>query len=491
MQTRKLLILLAIALWVLGACGGGEEPTPTPPPQPTFTPTPAPTNTPALTATPTAAPTEAPTATATAAAVAMPESPLAAPESPLPAPVEAAAPPPPPPVAERIAGFWQLETVRLANGSETPLSDPSLFRLALWRTGTAAVLADCNTGQGRLVPGEGDAFRFEFAFSATTCAPDSLSAPFMRSLEASSAFTLADGRLALFYGADMNQLVLAPVPVEPATNPNILPWSRLQNTTFNVEGTPAGDNQAPLIAGQFLAPTAPGAATVFSVKLAPFRAYGDLDGDELLDVVTLLKVEPGDGTVRHYLTPVLNIGSGLPLPLPGELLGAAVQLHDLAIVDQQVIAAYTATNSEGSVQPAVRRTYTLDNNVLAMAAETPLATVPAPAEMVAPVRDLVLSPEAPTVLTGTLAFSGTQPLRFAAQAGQQLSVTVSSTYGDVWLSVQGEGDGMVLRSLAAEDSAFAGALPTGQNYLVTLHGVGSATPYTVTLTLADSQSAAP
>jgi hypothetical protein len=480
MHKRKLLILLAIGGWVLSACGGGE-PTPVPTPQPTFTPTAAPTNTPAATEAPPSTPTAAPTATlaATPAAetVAAPESPLPAPESPLPAPAAAAPTPPPPPAAERITGYWQLEKVLRADGAEPLLADPSLFRLALWRTGTAAVLADCSTGRGRIIPGEGEELRFALAFSESACAPDSLSGPFMRSLEATSAFTLTEGKLGLYYGNAMNQLLFAPVPIEYAANPNTLAWSRIQNTTFSVEGPPAGDNQAPLMAGQFIAPLEAGSDTYFVVTLSPLRAYGDLDGDELLDLVVLLKVEPGDGSARFYLAPVLNIGNGLPLPLPGELLGNDVQLHDLAIDDKQVKVAFTADGAA-----PLQRTYTLENNVLAIAAEAPLAVVPTAAELAAPVRDITLAADGtPFVLTGTLPFSGTQALRIAGTDGQPLSATVASTYGDVWLSVHGEADNVILRAVAAEDSAWSGVLPTTQNYLVTLYAMGSSTPYTVTL----------
>lgn len=468
MHKRKLLILLAIGGWVLSACGGGE-PTPVPTPPPTFTPTAAPTNTPAAT--------QAPPATPTAEAVATPESPLPSPVSPLAAPAAAAPTPPPPAAAARITGYWQLEKVLRSDGAEPLLADPSLFRLAIWRTGTAAVLADCSTGRGRIIPGEGEAMRFELAFNEATCAPDSLSGPFMRSLEATSAFTLTDGKLGLYYGNAMNQLLFAPVPIEYAANPNTLGWSRIQNTTFSVAGPPAGDNQAPLMAGQFIAPLEAGSNTYFGVTLSPLRARGDLDGDELLDLVVLLKVEPGDGSALYYLAPVLNIGNGLPLPLPGALLGNDVQLHNLAVEEQQVKVAFTAAGAT-----PLQRTYTLENNRLAIDAEAPLAVVPTAAELAAPVRNVTLTADGtPFVLSGTLPFSGAQALRIAGTAGQPLSAAVASTYGDVWLSVHGEADSVVLRSVAAEESAWSGVLPTTQNYLVTLYAMGSTTPYTITV----------
>lgn len=508
MFKRYSLVILIAMLLALAACGGDEAPTPAPTSQPTFTPTAAPTVAPTKppatipTVPPTAAPTSAPTSAPTEA----PASPLAAPDSPpvppaaqLAAPASPLAPPSSAvpvvettPVITPVTGFWQLETIKMMAATQ-PITATGLTRLELSGTGAANVTADCRTGRGRYTQTAGSAIHFDIAYRDVRCAPDSLADGFANALARAAAYRFENGSLVLTYGDQGGEMSLTPVIQNTSFGAELLAWSLLENMTYFVEGMPTGDNRVTLVNGEFRVQNPADPAAELIISLATIHSYGDLDGDGTLDTVVILIFDGGAAGTLYYLTPVLNAG-GLPIPLQPELLGDSIFVRDLHFEGSQVIID---VDKVGADNPACcpidshRLTYILENDRFKPVNDAPLGPPELRANLDAPRQELLFAPGITTMgLTGTLPFNGLQSFGVSAQAGQQLSATIQTPYNDVWLSIYGENDRVVLRSIRTESNTWSGMIPSTQNYIIRAVAAGSATPYTLTIELPGEQTGA-
>lgn len=548
-------VVLFAVLVIAGCWGEEEPtPTPTPLATftPTAAPATAPTASPpdAAAAVPeeTAAPApeaeqETPAAGPGTPAAMAPDSPLAAPDSPLPAPAEPpgeatgeAAGEAAEPIQPPVAGVWQLQTIRAASSAgETPA--PPGYRLVFSPTGVVRVTADCRTGRGQFIRSPEGALTLEIAYVDIRCAPDSLADPFARALGEVTSYRSDGDRLVLIYGAQGGEMGLTRVSPMTAFGAPFLSWSSLKNSTFLVPNTPAGDGQAPLLDGEFRADlppslttpittdvtTAAGAETDFVVSLATMHTYGELDPptpeptplvplpadatptptpepEIAIDSVVVLVVNDGIAAPQSYLAPVLN-GGGLALPLTLEPLGENVYVRDLRWDGEQLTIDFDL-GSEGK-----RRSYTFDADHFVQVSEEDLPPQAPRGRLDLPTQDVVLTAApaaagtgtaeagaagtADASLTGAIAAGVVHPYRLAAQAGQQLTVTLQSPFDNVWLSLYGADDHTVLRSIRSETSSWAGVVPSTQEYIAGAVAAGSASPYTLTIQLAGARQDTP
>lgn len=580
--TNITVLLIVLSLAILAGCGGEEEPVPTPTPLATFTPTAAPTSeptateptateaaateptatdTPASTATPKTTATEEATeeatvalqvtatlaATATVAGV-LPtqpdiaatitgepeagatngdgfDSPLAAPDSPLAPPPLIAAEATPAPL-KPVKGSWQLKTIK-PSSSAAVTDAPAGYRIAFGATGVVRVMGDCKTGRGTYSAAADGALQIDVTYSDVRCAPDSLADPFARALNEVTAYRFEGDRLVLAYGAQGGEMGLDRTAQMAAFGAPFLSWSNLQNSTFLVPGAPGGNDQAPLVDGEFRAPLAANSeapptegettgaettgaetagaeteatptppASEFVVSLSTMHTYGvlvtpspeeiaanpEITAEVSTDTVAVLVVENGAEAAapQSYLAPVLN-GGGLALPLSLELLGESVFVHDLRWDGTLLTVDF---DQDGA---PMRHTYRFEDSRFVLDGEEQLAPRPVKARLDLPAQAVTLGAgeqagSAVATMTGAIAAGEIHPYRLPLEAGQTISVTIDSPFNNVWLSIFGRDDQTVLRSIRSDTVQWAGSAPASQEYLISAVAAGSASPYTLTIT---------
>ncbi|MGW8318410.1 MAG: META domain-containing protein [Candidatus Promineifilaceae bacterium] len=209
-RIRNLIVLLALA--VLVAACGGQEPTPT--------------------AVPTAAPPEVPT------------------EAPAPTEVPTEAPPPteapteaPPPTEETmvepagaetgiIGTTWQWEQFQDTSGENNVfVPEPSSYTLTLQPDGTAAIRADCNQVLlGYTLDGNSLTFAPSGPSTLAFCGEQSLDSVYLQRLSEVVSYVLEDGKLYLNLMADAGNMIfgrsgLAITPEQISLDTQGLPYS--------------------------------------------------------------------------------------------------------------------------------------------------------------------------------------------------------------------------------------------------------------------------
>ncbi len=528
MLRRPSLAILFVVLISLSGCGG-DEPAATPTPLATFTPTAAPTQTPQPAATnmvetPGAtqqSDVETPADSTPANADDVFVSPLAVPQSPLAVPDQVTLPEVTAAPAPPLVGSWQLQSIKPA-GAMTATSAPSGYSLAFGRTGIVRVQADCRTGRGSYTRAADGALSLDITYSDAVCAPDSLADPFARALTDVTGYRFDGDTLLLTYGNQGGEMGLSRTALTAAFGAPYLSWNSLKNSTYLLPGTPPGSNQVAMVDGEFraqisplpveaLTTTAPAAADdEFVASLATMHTYAMLAPEEtpeetaettatsdaagtptptpepevIFDSIIVVVAEEGETAApKSYLIPVLN-GGGFAIPLQAELLGENVFVRDLRWDGTQLTVDYDQ-GSQGT-----RRTYTFDINNFVLGSEEGLPPQPTKARLDLPAQAIAFAAgdgsntQQTATLSGQIEGGLVYPYSLAAQAGQQLSVTLQSPFEDVWLSIYGANDHTVLRSIRTEANSWSGAIPSGQDYIISAVASGSASPYTLTLALA-------
>ena len=452
-------------------------------------------------------------------------SPLPAPDSPL------AAPPAPaaeetPVAGKPVVGSWQLQAIK-PSSVMTATAAPAGYRVAFSRTGVVRVMGDCKSGRGVYTRGPGEALSINITYNDVRCVPESLADPFARALTEVTAYRFEGDKLVLAYGAQGGEMVLGRTAQMSAFGAPFLSWPNLQNSTYLVPGVPAGDNQAPMVDGEFRAfQSAAGSAagdpagdtvaatptptpSEFVVSLSTMHAYGvlvtpspeeiaadpEITAEVSADSVVVLVVEDGESAGSEagpisYLAPVLN-GGGLALPLPLEALGESVFVRDLRLDDTRLTVEF----DQGAA--SLRRVYKFDGDRFVQESEEALPVAAPKARLDLPAQILTLGQAVANAgagvgeaaMTGAIAAGEVHPYRLALQAGQQLSVTIQSPFDHVWLSIFGRDDHTVLRSIRSDTVQWAGAVPSAQEYLISAVAPGSASPYTLTIQVTNGPAA--
>lgn len=148
---------------------------------------------------------------------------------------------------------------------------------------------------------------------------------------AASADTPAGGSSAAGDGAESGDLA-TPAAAQPPLDPG--PWDdpTLGNLTYTFDGKAVA-----LENGEYQEkPDAASATFITNIRLAPERAFGDLDGDGKRDAAVILSDAPGGSGVFGYLAAVVD-RDGIPTHVAAAALGDRVAVKGVAITDGTVV----------------------------------------------------------------------------------------------------------------------------------------------------------
>jgi peptidoglycan/xylan/chitin deacetylase (PgdA/CDA1 family) len=274
----------------------------------------------------------------------------------------------------------------------------------------------------------------------------------------------------------------------PEPTPTLVPpltRDALKNAAYPLEW-PAG-GVAQLADGVYREKYTPDSATEMVIRLTHLVVYGDLDGDGVEDAVAILVADPGGSGTFYYLTPILNHG-GVPRPLASQFLGDRVVLRLLEVDGGEIVVELDLAGPEDAFccpTDRKRLTYRLEGDDLA---QVDVVDLPDP-EVSArlghlPQRVEIEPDDALVTLEDHVGFNGINGYLVGAQAGQVMTVTLTSPHDDVWLSVRGHQDGVVLTSIFSESTRWAGEVPGTQDYLINAVAAGGETGYSLQIELA-------
>ena len=113
-----------------------------------------------------------------------------------------------------------------------------------------------------------------------------------------------------------------------------LTWEAIRNAAYPNKWS--SKSAAQLVDGEYRQKDSMDSADGLYIGLAPYRIYGDLDGDSLEDALVVLVAVPGDSDPLYNLVAVLNKG-GTPYPMAPIPLGERISIRSIAIPDGEVV----------------------------------------------------------------------------------------------------------------------------------------------------------
>jgi peptidoglycan/xylan/chitin deacetylase (PgdA/CDA1 family)/heat shock protein HslJ len=318
---------------------------------------------------------------------------------------------------------------------------------------------------------------------------------YLAAIQAATSYQIHDGQLqvSLSDGREMRYVAASEATPPPTGTPTAVPtptatpfavprltWDMLKNAAYPNEWP--SDGVAQLVDGVYREKYMPDSATELVISLADMHTFGDLDGDGIEDVSVILISHPGGSGTFFYLAAVLN-QDGAPDPLAAAFLGDRTIIRSMTIESGQIVLEMI---TQGPGDPMCcpnmdrRQVYVLQDNHLVLMEQTDIPrTEPAVPIAVEPER-IQFPPDATSVtLQGTIFPIGDKKYVLHGQAGQTMSLTVTSPYDHVFLSSYGS-DGTVLVSILSETTHWTGELPATLHYVITLVSIaGNETPYTL------------
>jgi peptidoglycan/xylan/chitin deacetylase (PgdA/CDA1 family) len=284
---------------------------------------------------------------------------------------------------------------------------------------------------------------------------------------------------------------VTPTPtVDPSTVPR-LTWEQLKGANYLLPMKWGGppDGMLPMQDGSFTYAFVPGAASVERYLLYRGVAFGDLNADQVEDaVVILIHISAGTGTFYH-LVAVLN-ERGQPRPLEPVFLGDRIIVEQAAVSRGEIALVFKTYRNEepfGStptLQMAQR--YLLRGQSLevvhsgALNADDVVNDTPA----VEPVPIVFPEGQRSASYSGQTRPFGLDRYTLQAQAGQMVTVTVTSPNADAFLSIYGLKVPDVLVGAADEMSAWSGLMLSAQEYAINVFAIGLETEYTLKVEVA-------
>ncbi len=280
----------------------------------------------------------------------------------------------------------------------------------------------------------------------------------------------------------------------PTATPTIAPtptvarltWEQLKGATYilpkNWGGPP--DGLLPMQDGAFTYAYIPGAASVERYLLYRGVAFGDLNADQVEDaVVILIHSSAGTGTFYH-LAVVLN-EHGEPRPLEPVFLGDRIIIEQVAVTRSEVELVFGTYREEepfGStptLQMAQR--YRLHDQTLELVHSGALNADDVVNDTTTADVVAIVLPEGKrsASYSGRSRPFGLDRYTLQVQAGQAVTVTVTSPNADVFLSIYGLKELDVLVRAVEEVSAWRGAIPATQEYAINIFAIGLETEYTL------------
>jgi peptidoglycan/xylan/chitin deacetylase (PgdA/CDA1 family) len=281
-----------------------------------------------------------------------------------------------------------------------------------------------------------------------------------------------------------------PSPTDTPTPVRALAWGTLRNTGYPNEWPSEGIAQ--LEDGEYREQYLPDSATEMVINLAPYRLFGDLNGDGVEDAAVILIAAPGGSGTFYYLSAVLN-QDGQPRPLPSQFLGDRVYIRDLSIDEGLVRVELDIAGPDDPVCCPTdhrRQAYAVEGEKLVLVGEENLPDPEISARLDVPQKQIRLEPGATSATyQEEITFNGIHTYLVRAMAGQTMTATVRSPHNDVLLSIFG--GGRTLASIFSEVTNWTGEVPTAQDYNINLVAVGSDTSYTLTVEIVGKASRDP
>jgi heat shock protein HslJ len=318
---------------------------------------------------------------------------------------------------------------------------------------------------------------------------------YLAALQAAESYQLQDSELQIFLsdGRVLRYVAAkraAPTPTEaptaiptPTATPTPVPrltWDMLNNATYPNEWP--SDGMALLVDGVYREKYMPDSATEMVISLADMHTFGDLNGDGVDDVLVILISYPGGSGTFFNLTAVLN-QDGTPAPVAAAFLGDRTIIRSMTIESGQILLEMI---TQGPDDPMCcpnmdrRQVYTLQDDRLVLVEQTDTPrTEPAVPIAVEPERIEFPPGATSATLQGSIFPIGDKKYVLHGHAGQTTSLTVTSPYDHVFLSIYGS-DGAVLVSILSEATSWTGELPSTLHYVITLVSIaGNETTYTL------------
>lgn len=262
-------------------------------------------------------------------------------------------------------------------------------------------------------------------------------------------------------------------------SPPSLTWDVLRNTAYPNEWP--SDGIAQLEDDEYREKYMPDSATEMRIGLAPYRLFGDLNGDGADDAAVILVADPGGSGTFYYLSAVLN-QNGDPKPAGSQFLGDRVFFRDLSIDDGHILIELDIVRPDDPMccpTDHKRQTYAVIGEELVLVGEEDLPDPEISARLDVPQQWIEFDLGATSATyEGDITFNGIHTYKVRALAGQTMTVTLTSPHEDVLLSIFGV-DGAVSVSIFSEVTRWTGELPVTQDYTINVVAVGSDTPYTL------------
>jgi peptidoglycan/xylan/chitin deacetylase (PgdA/CDA1 family) len=231
------------------------------------------------------------------------------------------------------------------------------------------------------------------------------------------------------------------------------------------------DGVAKLTDGEYRMRYLPDAATELIVNLGYARSFADLDEDGDEDAIVFLVVDPGGSGTFHYMVAVLNDG-GISTPVTPEFLGDRVFVRSAGIESGEILVEIATHGPETPfccLDTISERTYSLKDRSLRLERQIDSPMTDAGDLPFSAPKTIEFAPSANSAsVAGRIALNQVDRYQFGARAGQRITVTTSSAKDDVFLSIRGLEDGVVLQSILAEATVFSGDLSKTQEYGVSL-----------------------
>jgi peptidoglycan/xylan/chitin deacetylase (PgdA/CDA1 family) len=278
-----------------------------------------------------------------------------------------------------------------------------------------------------------------------------------------------------------------PVPT-PTSTPTVphLTWEQLKAATYVLPERQGGppDGLLPMEDGAFTFAYVPGAASVERYLLYRGVAFGDLNADQVEDaVVILIHSSAGSGTFYH-LAVVLN-DRGQPRPLAPVFLGDRIIVEGVDVARSEIQLLFKTYRPEepfGStptLQMAQR--YRLVDETLELVHSGALNADDVVNDTItADMVRIVFPPgTASASYSGRTRPFGLDPYTLQAQAGQALTVTVTSSNDDAFLSIYGTEEPDVLVRAFEEVSSWSWVVPATQEYAINVFAIGLETEYSL------------
>ncbi|MGC9347170.1 MAG: polysaccharide deacetylase family protein [Anaerolineae bacterium] len=280
--------------------------------------------------------------------------------------------------------------------------------------------------------------------------------------------------------------------VTPTASPTPVPgltWPSLRDLAYPVDGI-QGDTVT------LVDEPSADSSVALRVALADIHAFGDLDGDLVDDVVVVLTAYRQDDGPYFYLSAVLN-RDGEPEPTAAVPIAERVIFRSISVQAGRVAVEMIVQDADDPLGYPVqdsRRAYELGGDGLELTSrwDAPAKSLPAPKEAV-PAPLSFLPGARSTKARGAMDPVGDRRFLMPGVTGETATLTVTSPYDHVFLSISGLDDGVLLNSVISETTTWSGPFPSTQDYLVTLVSVsGSVTPFTLEVALSNApMSAAP